>query len=624
MKLRPYSIRNNIIVANTFLIALYAILITTIVYNNNRYNAFLHLKNQILNLSALSRNNTALINTFLVNETINPKFYRFGISQYVREIEKNKQKLFRLKQSFKANEYQSIVEELNTNGFFKSISLQLSVFDSLKVLQLERGFQDFGTVGKMRNVIHRIEHRNLLTSKDLLTLRRHEKDYLIRKQKKYVDLLNHEVEHQIEAHCENNTVQMLSNYQYYFNQVIALDSIIYIDDNSLYNKLLSIDLGLIRQIEKANRIIDAHEYRFDKIKQIRLISFSVTFILISFGLNLFLAIRLSKNLHALHLSLKQFVASGYRESSPLKLKLKNDEVTDLIYNFHLLKSEIVLLINNFDDQLEKRTQKIEKQSAKLQERNQTIQESLAYASKIQQALLPDLKHIHKIFPESFLIYEPRDAVSGDFVWVKEIKTRTKDYSFAILGDCTGHGVPGAMISMIAITSLNHIILNKKRYKPDQILEYLNNKFNDLLKEEGNQQKMYDGVDIAVVRFDNITKELQYAGANINLFQISESVLITHKSDRTAVGRVTESNYRFANHTISTSAGDLFYLASDGFKDQFGGENNKKLKSIGLFNLLLEVSKYDVSSQSEVLLQEFNQWKGQNEQIDDVTVFGFGL
>jgi serine phosphatase RsbU (regulator of sigma subunit) len=235
--------------------------------------------------------------------------------------------------------------------------------------------------------------------------------------------------------------------------------------------------------------------------------------------------------------------------------------------------------------------------------------------------MPSQEMVESVFEKSFNIFIPKDVLSGDFIWVRRIKTQTKDISFAILGDCTGHGIPGAMISMIAITTLNDIILNKKRYKPEKILEKLNIRFNELLQEGSNQEIMYEGVDIGVLRIDHKNNELCYSGANRDLVFIRDGELELIKGSKTAVGRITEKDYLYHCHCKTLKEGDLMLMSSDGYHDQFGGMHNKKFKKKYFYQLLEKISDQPIGDLKPILIRNFDDWKGENEQVDDVSIIG---
>jgi serine phosphatase RsbU (regulator of sigma subunit) len=255
-------------------------------------------------------------------------------------------------------------------------------------------------------------------------------------------------------------------------------------------------------------------------------------------------------------------------------------------------------------------------TAELASKNRDILDNLHYARRIQSAILPEAGIIASSFRESFIIYRPKDIVSGDFYSFSK-KDNTVIFSVA---DCTGHGVTGAFLSMIGLSLINQLVNEQGITQPSQILNLLNTGMLSSLKHKSND--INDGMDIALCSYDLGSKKLEFAGANRPLYIIHKDKLHEIKSDKMAIGgfRLNE-NAVFTNHSFSMETGDSIYLFTDGFVDQFGGEDGKKLLAKRMRDYLLSISRLSMHEQEIKLNHFFDEWKGKNEQVDDVLVIG---
>lgn len=278
---------------------------------------------------------------------------------------------------------------------------------------------------------------------------------------------------------------------------------------------------------------------------------------------------------------------------------------------------------------------IRKTNERINTQNELITDSIRYAQRIQAAVLPSRELLEKLMPDHFVLLKPKDIVSGDFYWVKEVQ----DHIVIVGADCTGHGVPGAFMSMLGITMLNDLIGDKCFNAPSAILEELRLKVKDTLAQEGNGDEQKDGMDLALAIFNRTTRELHFAGANNPLYVIrnkefpaeedlalyasssnDDYQLYELKGDKQPIGVHWEET-KFTSRSVMLQEQDAFYIFSDGFVDQFGGENRKKYKSLNFKKLLLSIQKDSMDVQKQALEDTFETWKGSHEQIDDVSVIG---
>ncbi|MES2285998.1 MAG: tetratricopeptide repeat protein [Bacteroidota bacterium] len=274
---------------------------------------------------------------------------------------------------------------------------------------------------------------------------------------------------------------------------------------------------------------------------------------------------------------------------------------------------------NANNLLEEKNLLIENQKQLVEEKNLKITDSINYGKRIQQAILPSQELIKSLLPDSFIFFRPKDIVSGDFYWISE-----KDDKLLIaVVDCTGHGVPGAFMSMIGNTMLNEIVNVKNISEPDQILDQLNKGIVSILHQNNSETNTQDdGMDITILAIDKTNNEITFAGANHFAYLIKNNELKTLEGDVFSIGGMFgKEDIKFSNQKIKIEKGNTFYLFTDGFADQFGGEKNTKFLSSRFAELLQNIQQPDMEQQKEKLISAFDDWKGNNKQLDDVCVFG---
>jgi serine phosphatase RsbU (regulator of sigma subunit)/tetratricopeptide (TPR) repeat protein len=256
------------------------------------------------------------------------------------------------------------------------------------------------------------------------------------------------------------------------------------------------------------------------------------------------------------------------------------------------------------------------------EKNREITDSITYAKRLQDAILPPAKLIEEKLPNSFIVFQPKDVVSGDFYWLEPLNGKI---IFAV-ADCTGHGVPGAMVSVVCSNALNRAVKEFKLTEPAKILDKVRSLVIETFRygeqsEEISIEEIKDGMDISLCLLDPKTNELEYAGANNPLWILRKEVneMEEVKANKQPIGVYHDNNKPFTNHKVKLSSGDAIYLFSDGFADQFGGEKGKKLKYKPFKNILISLRNKSLADQKNFLITEFENWKGEMEQIDDVCI-----
>lgn len=264
---------------------------------------------------------------------------------------------------------------------------------------------------------------------------------------------------------------------------------------------------------------------------------------------------------------------------------------------------------------------IAKQREELSVKNKNIMDSINYAKRIQEAMLPSEYLFRKLLPNSFIFYKPKDVVSGDFYWVTEKESKI----FIAAVDCTGHGVPGAFMSIIGFDLLRNITKEQGIENPAQILNLLNLGINETFSKHANESTIKDGMDVSLLVIDRNLKSLEYAGAFNPLYIARDNKIIDIKGNRFAVGKLEgNESLKFDNHNVKYKNNDTIYIFSDGYADQFGGPVGKKFKFRRFRHLLLTICSLPLIKQKNFLEENFESWKGQLEQVDDILVIGIKL
>ncbi|MBL4654702.1 MAG: SpoIIE family protein phosphatase [Bacteroidia bacterium] len=273
-----------------------------------------------------------------------------------------------------------------------------------------------------------------------------------------------------------------------------------------------------------------------------------------------------------------------------------------------------------NEELEKFNNQLGQINLELAKKNRSISESLNYAQRIQETIMPTQKHLQKEFPESFIFYKAKEAVSGDFPWV----LKNENNFFAAAVDCTGHGVPGAMMSMIGYFLLNDIVGGKKIHDPAKVLEQLHEGIKQTLRQEENLESQ-DGMDIALCAINKETREVYYAGAHRSLLWLHNGEIEEIRGDRFPVGGLQYSSrgkeIKFKHHRLQLEKGDSIYFYSDGLIDQIGGPKGRRFQNGQVKEIIKENKNKSMDELKDVFNDRFNKWMGSEKQLDDVIMLG---
>ncbi len=327
----------------------------------------------------------------------------------------------------------------------------------------------------------------------------------------------------------------------------------------------------------------------------------------------------------------------------------NNEVSRLALQFNDMLETIESYYNRLEEKVKERTSEIQQQKEEIEAQRDFLEEqkdeletknnklglayeeintqkrdieaSIHYALRIQQAILPSLSEIQSCFPDSFVFYSPKAIVSGDFYWFKNAKNKI----ICAAADCTGHGVPGAFMSLVGNSQLNNIY-NEGIHKPAEILNLLNQGITKLLGQaKPGKTVVRDGMDIALYTIDMEKKTAEFAGAHNPLLLIRDEEMQIIKADRFPIGKyLDEDNSRFTNHELELKSNDRLYVFSDGYYDQFGGLRGRKFLSKRFKNFIHEIHRHPMEKQKQMLNKELQEWKGDREQVDDILIIGIKI
>ncbi|MEN8155308.1 MAG: 7TM diverse intracellular signaling domain-containing protein [Bacteroidota bacterium] len=326
--------------------------------------------------------------------------------------------------------------------------------------------------------------------------------------------------------------------------------------------------------------------------------------------------------HSLELGVTlQILAFSIGLSERINLLKKGKEVAqrriiDQLRENAALKDKVT---RELEDKVKERTHEIQSQKEHIEKQNKEIKYSFDYAKKIQSTVLPQHDVFDNLFGEHFIFFKPKDIVSGDFYWVSQREQKI----VLTAADCTGHGVPGSLMSMLGITMLHEIVNEKNVMHTEEILSQLRLSIARTLKQEGKIGEQKDGIDMALMIYDPATHLLEFSGANNPIYIIRNGEMLEYKGNNMPVAFYDKMS-DFTRHTIEMKKGDRVYMFTDGFPDQFGGPQGKKFKYRPFKDLLLEVNERPMEEQQRILSLIFDEWKGDLSQIDDVLVIGLKL
>jgi len=536
-------------------------------------------------------------------------------------------------------------------------------YNQLIYLYKLKGFKNFGLEGKMRSYAHNIyDFDNKEVQFYCLMLRRHEKDFLLRKDLNYVHQFNMVCQKFIDMINQNSSIKhadknyligQLYFYNKYFLSLARIESRIGVKGRTgCLEKSKTIFNRIAIQIESLDaNVKQLIETQKENLKK-ETLTLAVILLLFLITAIVLLTFIITNSVRSISYSFSNYINSGFNFDAITYKRSQINEFNSINLAFIKMAKEINIFTNFFKEKVHERTlainqqkeeiltqqlaiethnktllsknRELSKQKHLLSRKNNEKLESLRYAKRIQKAIQPSIAEFKSYFEDCFVYYKPRDVVSGDFYLIYENQVNNKSSITFVSADSTGHGVPGAIMSVLGINTIQKIIQEQKIFEPGLILNNLDKNINQVLVHGKIKEEIVsDGMDIAVFTFDKNTYQLEYSIAKFPHYIVRNSEIITLDTHKHSIGFsfFDSEQKKFGTNTFQLLPGDCLYMFSDGFPDQFGGPHNKKYKYSNIKTLLLKIYMLDMKTQKKIIQDEFKTWKGNYSQIDDVMMIG---
>lgn len=625
------SLRAKLLLSYSAIGGMLLLFTVAVLYTENARQELEELRRALNTIKYGEQSASSLEKDFLSYETINPEFYETRQSEYLiaRKVVLGdvSEAMAFLKQNH---------DKVKVEGFEASL-LDLASrlikyeedFDSLRASILRRGFKDHGLEGEMREHIHRLEEAARQESQielaTLLSIRRHEKDYIIRKQEQYITKLQKAVDElktQITALPSSRTRDRLllrtEIYENIFMELVAEEKRIGFSNagglrSSLAIQTQEINEALENLTKEARTYIDAQLYQL----QVFVVILAAALLLLVFFLSLYLTQKLGKPVKELSEHIHKAVKSKFEQRTALPEVKTHDEIGKLAKDFGLMLETVHTSLSQ-----------IKAQKAQIEKVQEHTLASIRYAQTIQEAILPDAETLNTYFEEWFVLFRPQHYVSGDFYWLYRKRQKT----FLAVADCTGHGVPGAFMSMIGNTTLNNIIEQSKVYEPALMLEILHLEISRALHQD--EGKNTDGMDISICAIQASEQQSEthsqvvFAGAKNHAiyYDSGKEEIVRFKGTKRSIGGKQKKNKAvipFENQRFELRHGDALYLYSDGFPDQHDMQR-QKLGSKAFMAMLEHLQELPMTEQGKALEEKLSAHQGEQSQRDDITVLGLRM
>lgn len=487
----------------------------------------------------------------------------------------------------------------------------LSKLDSTIICKAAKlGFKDLGLIGKLRRVVHKLEKEHPDRKAELLSLRRHEKDFLMRGDTKYL----------VNFHSEASAIKAsgtfrkeLDRYVSYFDSVAQVYSQLYTENGLLHQweYKISAQQSLLRKY-RSNVVISA----LSATRQARV--FNILFYFVIFTATVLVVLwvfkRLRKQVKSIERAMSSYIASDYYSNPLENTVLPRNEFGRIAIHFLRVSQKITRDVLMMEKKILDRTESIRLQHEQLAIQHNEIRDSLMAAKELQRSLLPGETAFARAFTTSSLYYEPKNIVGGDFYWLHRQETTKCCQSVLALADCTGHGVPGALLTFLGMNALDELIRAGRR-KPAGILNQLR---RTVVRRIGLHANRAEGMDIGIVMIDDLKQTLTFSGANHSCWIIRDNHILELNGQRMPIGYTYFEVTSFENQEIKLMPGDKIMLFTDGLVDQFGGGNDKKFGRKRLRELMLKYCNEPLEELHLLLAYHFESWKGRQEQTDDCT------
>ena len=476
------------------------------------------------------------------------------------------------------------------------------------------GYKEEGYIGKMRINAHDIETKYPQFNERLFSLRRHEKDFLMRIDPIYAEKFEQEMS---DWKKKQGLPDELIAYSAYFDSL----------KNAYLNYFQSNEDGYFYKWDKQFEKLQAHNYRqrsllltesfeaSSKAQRANLILNSIA-VFLAISCAIIFTRKFTKQISNLQLTMAEYISTNYQFNRDSDLRIPRNDFGKITIHFLKLTRKIRADMQLLEDRVQRRTKSLQLKNNLLEMQHLEIMDSLRYAQDLQQSLLVSRAKMLRSFKEAWVYYKPKNHVGGDFYWMKEVRENDRQLLYFALADCTGHGVPGALLSVMGMNALDELIESGIR-EPATLL----NELRALVSRRLNthEDKRYDGMDIALFVWNRHTNTLVFSGAQMPLWILRDGTLIETVGQRMAIGYTYFEVNSFENREITIASNDRLILFSDGIIDQFGGLKQKKLGRKALREWLTFHANDSSPLLFSKLVQQFEHWKGNTEQTDDCTM-----
>jgi serine phosphatase RsbU (regulator of sigma subunit)/glutaredoxin-related protein len=617
-------------------------------YSIHKKNEIDNIVQEVNQLHLLCLKDFKLHNDFINHESINPLYFITGRSKLLNQNEVIDDSI---KSIISDIEKKSLTQRSgckphlkHAENYFNSYEKN---FDSVTTVLFKRGFKDWGYEGKMRDNAHQLEQFKKVDKITILQLRRREKDFIIRLDTAYItdvkSYANTIIANALKTKSlQNDSIIRCSKlYLLYFDSLVSCELKLGFRNHSGLKKNADDIASLLDdEMSKLVHLFDRQKKELYQTMYSFYAFILIAFVLLSIFISLHIARKISKPIKRLSDHIDAVVVSEFNLEEKLTITNTNFEVQQLYQHFARMQSEIFDYLNYFKRKVDERTKEINQQMEEINQQKEFIQEqktivdqhntnitdSIKYALKIQQSMLPDEESIKQMAPNSFVLYKPKDIVSGDFYFIDIINVLGTEKLIFIAADGTGHGVPGAFMSLLGLNNINRTIYGLGETKPQVILSVLNHALVQSLRKKHNKYNVTDSMDVAFCKIDMKNLKMEFVGANRPCYIIRNNNLIEIKGDRLSIGSesvITLEN-KLTSHIIDLELNDCVYIFTDGFCDQFGGLNNKKFKKKDFVEILKSIHLKEMNEQKAMLNLVFENWKNSEAQTDDVLIMGIKI
>lgn len=569
-------------------------------------------------------------------DVVKPSYFEMGTSSFLVQSDvlngSIKQTLAEMKHENYELLFDSVIR-VRIHRLEQCIALNKAMFDTIQSLSLKRGYKNWGYEGTMRTCVHVLENFPGVDKLTVLQLRRREKDFIIRCEAEYLDSVSAIIirmkagvkqDHRFSLKRITELKKLVECYEQNFKQMAAIDLRLGIRNASGMSFEVYQNFGEIESLMQD--LADKTEGKQQALYRNIAIAFDVLMLLVvafSIFFSLFLSRRITVPLMRLSQFIDNYTRGGFSESVTLDVGKSTNEVRLMKQNFEKMRDELSSYILHFKRKVDERTHEIELQKNIIMEQQTNLIDSINSAKLIQRSMLQEEKYVSQLVPDSFVLYLPKDIVSGDFYFAdwKWCQPLGAELLYMLVGDATGHGVPGAFMSTLGLSLVKSTF--EKDLCPREFIVSLNSQLFQNLHKRKSRTLLhnFESMDMALCAIDYKHRKLYFVGANRPCIVIRDGGLIELKRCVVAVGEMPSIELKIVVRELDLHPGDCIYIFSDGYASQFGDNESKKLNTKRLNDILRRVAHLEPSLQRHILETTLRQWQGNSQQTDDVVVMG---